>query len=151
HSLLAYMGLARGHRTVAEAVSDVRLRLALERYWDLAAALLPAGEDLDLDRYRGQLLERFANPRIGYPLEVIAADGLDKLRSRVLPVIAAARRAGRSPEPALAVTRAWARWLAGDPARAASDQNQALLEPVLAAGRGAEQIRELLALLAAES
>ena len=146
HCLLAYLGLERGHETVAVAGSDPELAAALERYWDLAARLLPGGERLELDVYRAALRERFANARIGYPLEQIAADGLEKLRNRVAPVIVAARAAGVEAGPALAVVEAWVRWLIYDPARAGSDQNGEALRAPLASG-GADARRGLLELL----
>ena len=147
HSLLAYLGLLRGHSTVAEAIDDRELGNALDTYWDLATRCLPAGVDLDLLAYRAQLRERFANARIGYPLTQIAADGLDKLRNRVVPVIKAARAAGESAEPAIAIVSAWARWLAGDPQRAHTDQNAQKLLGVLRSSSGEDGERGLVDLL----
>ncbi|MDE3129607.1 MAG: mannitol dehydrogenase family protein, partial [Acidobacteriota bacterium] len=60
HSLLAYLGLARGHRTVAEAIDDAELAGALERFWELAARHLPLAGALELDAYREQTRARFA-------------------------------------------------------------------------------------------
>jgi fructuronate reductase len=131
HSLLAYLGLQRGHATVAEAVADPELVRALNDFWDLAQRQLPDAEELDLDTYRRETFERFANPRIGYPLTQIAGDGLDKLRNRVMPVLAAARAAGEPTDPAERIVRAWAQWLIDDPRRAASDQNCERLWAVL--------------------
>lgn len=147
HCLLAYLGLPRGHETVAEAVADSQLSSALERYWDLAQRHLPAS-DLDLATYRRELRERFANARIGYPLKQIAADGLEKLRNRVVPVIEAALAGGDGPGPALRIVEAWARWLIDDPDRAESDQSCERLRATLR-GRGpSEQASGLLELLA---
>jgi fructuronate reductase len=147
HSLLAFLGLLRGHTTVADAIGDGELVRAMEQFWDLAGPLLPRAGELDLDAYRVELYERFANSRMGYPLTQIAGDGLDKLRQRVVPVIDAARKAGVSPEPALRVVRAWARWLLEDPQRAASDQSVAALQRVLGAGGGDDTMRGLLELV----
>jgi fructuronate reductase len=147
HSLLAYLGLLRGHETVADAFADPDLELALDQFWDLAQRLLPAA-DLDLPAYRRQLRERFANARIGYPLAQIAGDGLDKLRNRVVPVIEAARAGGVAAEPAIRIVDAWTQWLIGDPDRVRSDQNAELLQGVLDSGGGDDQARALLQLLA---
>ncbi len=147
HSLLAYLGILRGHGTVADAVADAELVHALEDFWDLAQQFLPDAWELGLGAYRAQLLERFANGRIGYPLTQIAGDGLDKLRNRVVPVIAAAHSAGVDPEPALRIVRAWARWLADDPGCAQTDQNGELLRQVLGPRRGDERMHGLLELL----
>jgi fructuronate reductase len=147
HSLLAFLGLLRGHTTVADAIGDGELVQAMQQFWDLAGPLLPNAAELDLDAYRVELHERFANARMGYPLTQIAGDGLDKLRQRVVPVIRAAQRAGVSAEPAACVVHAWARWLIEDPARAESDQSAELLRRVLDAGGGNDTMRGLLELV----
>jgi fructuronate reductase len=147
HSLLAFLGLLRGHETVLDAVGDAELVQAMEEFWDLAQRHLPSAGELDLGNYRRETHARFANARMGYPLAQIAGDGRDKLRQRVVPVIEAALDAGESAEPALRVVRAWARWLLEDPARAASDQNAELLRGVLGGG-GDDRTRGLLGLLA---
>jgi len=148
HSLLAYLGLLRGHQTVADAIADVELVDTLDRFWDLARRHLPAG-DLELPGYRRQLLERFANARISYPLKQIAGDGLGKLRNRIVPVIEAAFAADESAEPALAVVAAWTRWLIDDPERAATDQNAELLRGALSHSGPEDQVAALADLLAA--
>lgn len=114
HSLLAYTGLLRGHATVADAIGDPDLRVALERFWDLAQRHLPNANELDLPHYQRQLVERFRNARIGYPLTQIATDGLAKLRNRVVPVVDVALTAGEPLEavkPALHVVTTWIHWL----------------------------------------
>ena len=145
HSLLAYLGLLRGYTTVDQAIADVELVRLLEEFWDLAARLLPNADQMDLEEYRRETYERFANPRMGYPLIQIAGDGLDKLRNRVVPVIRAARASDDDPGPALRIVDAWSQWLAGDPARAATDQNEDLLRRVL--GERDDRIRGLLQLI----
>ncbi len=150
HCLLAYMGLLRGHVSVADAAADPQLDAALDGFWDLAARHLPAGE-LDIPNYRRALKQRFANPRIGYPLTQIAGDGLGKLRNRVVPVVRAALAAGESAAPATRILAAWWRWLIEDPERAASDQSAAQLRGALAAATDREgQARALQTLLAPE-
>ena len=106
HSLLAYTGLLRGHDTVAEAIGDPRCLRLVQAYWDEAVRHLPAA-GLDLDAYRSALLERFANPRIGYPLRQIATDGVAKLRVRVVPVVLAELAAGRDASASLPALGAW--------------------------------------------
>jgi fructuronate reductase len=149
HSLLAFLGLLRGHQTVLDAVRDPELVRAMEEFWDLAQRHLPSAGGLDLSNYRRATHARFANARMDYPLTQIAGDGRDKLRQRVVPVIEAALDAGESAEsaePALRVVRAWARWLLEEPARAATDQNAELLRGVLDGG-GEDRTRGLLGLL----
>ena len=61
--------------SVDDAAGDPELDAALNRFWDLAQRYLPAG-DLDLQTYRRDLKQRFANGRIAYPLAQIAGDGV---------------------------------------------------------------------------
>lgn len=105
HSILAYSGLFRGHKTVAEALSDRVCRDAVEEFWDEAARHLPAS--LGIQDYRTALLERFGNSRIAHHLAQIAMDGTTKLRMRALPVLAAERAAGRSGDGAARMIAAW--------------------------------------------
>lgn len=112
HSLLAYAGSIRGHRTVAEAIGDGTCADWVEQWWDEAAPHL----DLDagtIGRYRADLLDRFANPRIRHLLEQIAADGSQKLPVRVLPVVRRERSAGRVPQAAARTLAAWTVHLRG--------------------------------------
>ena len=112
HSLLAYSGSARGHATVAEAVSDEACRAWLEQWWAEASAYLSLPER-DVAGYRAALLERFANPRMRHRLDQIAADGSQKLPVRILPVLRRERSAGRLPEGAIRVLAAWIAHLRG--------------------------------------
>jgi fructuronate reductase len=67
----------------------------------------------EAEAYCVALLERFANPRIGYALAQIAGDGSQKLPVRLLPVLRAERAAGRLPDVAVTVLAAWFRHLRG--------------------------------------
>jgi glucuronate isomerase len=112
HSLLAYAGSARGHDTIAEAVTDPVCREWLEQWWAEASAhlSLPAQE---VAAYREALLTRFANPRIRHLLGQIAADGSLKIPVRILPTVRRERAAGRLPVGALRVIAAWVNHLRG--------------------------------------
>lgn len=106
HSLLAYAGSVRGHRTVAEAVADETCRSWLQDWWAEASPYVDLPDD-DLAAYRAALLERFANPRIEHHLEQIAADGSQKLPVRILPTLRRERAAGRMPPGAVGVLAGW--------------------------------------------
>lgn len=106
HTLLAYAGAARGHRTVAEAVGDPEVRSWVEQFWTEAVRHLPA-EGLDLDSYRAALLDRFDNARIQHLLGQIGQDGTTKLRVRIVPVLRAERAAGRDGEASVRALGAW--------------------------------------------
>jgi fructuronate reductase len=112
HSLLAYAGSVRGHRTVAGAVADQTCRGWLQEWWDEASPHLdlPAGGIAD---YQAALAGRFGNPRIRYLLAQVATDGSVKLPVRILPVLRAERAAGRLPPGAIRVLAAWVCHLRG--------------------------------------
>ncbi len=110
HSLLAYLGLEAGLRTVAEAIGDGACRRAVESFWTSARRHLP--ESLKLDEYCVQLVERFANGRIEYQLEQIASDSVMKLRTRIAPVVVAESHAGRECPAGDAALAAWVRLVA---------------------------------------
>jgi fructuronate reductase len=111
HSALAYLGLAAGFETVAEAVSDpgleefVRALVAEE----LRPTLAPV-PGIDLDAYVDDVFARFANPRIAYRLEQIAGGGEAKVQQRLLPPARELLAAGREPVRIWRVLAAWLRW-----------------------------------------
>jgi fructuronate reductase len=106
HSLLAYAGSIRGHRTVADAVGDDTCLSWLQQWWDEASRYLgfPAA---DLADYRTELIDRFTNPRIRHQLAQIAADGSQKLPVRILPTLRQERGSGRMPPGAVRILAAW--------------------------------------------
>ncbi|MDN5857625.1 MAG: mannitol dehydrogenase family protein [Pseudonocardia sp.] len=106
HSLLAYAGGARGHRTVHEAISDPVVRAWVQRWWDDAARHLPL-PDAEVAAYRAALAQRFANPRIRHQLAQIAADGSQKIPIRILPVVRAELADGRVAAGAARVLAGW--------------------------------------------
>ena len=112
HSLLAYVGALRGFATVDEAVHDEHCRALLEQWWSLCVPHLTVGRT-EAEAYGRALLDRFANPRIGYALAQIASDGSQKLPVRLLPVLRAERADGRLPDVAVTVLGAWILHLRG--------------------------------------
>jgi fructuronate reductase len=155
HSLLAYAGSARGHETVAQAVTDPHCRRRLEQWWDEAARHLPLPA-AEISAYRAALIERWTNPRIQHRLAQIAADGSLKLPVRIslklpvriLPVLRAERAAGRMPTGAVWAVAAWIGHLRG----AGAPVKDAAADAVLGAATGspAEATHSLLSLLAAD-
>jgi fructuronate reductase len=108
HSTLAYIGLALGHETVFEAMSDDALGGFVTRlvHQDIAASLTPV-EGLDLAAYADAVLARFRNPAIRHLLSQIAWDGSQKLPYRLLDTIQAALEAGRGIERLVVPVAAW--------------------------------------------
>jgi fructuronate reductase len=98
HSAMAVLGIPRGFETVAEAIADPELRDFVTRL--VTEELVPTVPDtpgIDLDDFVGQMLERFANPRIAHRLEQIATGAEHKLPQRFGAPAAELRAAGREP------------------------------------------------------
>ncbi len=106
HSLLAYAGSVRGHRTVADAVADETCLGWLDEWWQEAAPQLELPES-EIADYRKAVLDRFGNDRIRHQLAQIAADGSQKLPVRVVPVVLAERAFGRTPVGGLRILAGW--------------------------------------------
>ena len=108
HSSIAYIGLALGHASVADAMGDPRFAAFIERlvHDDIIPSLAPAA-GLDLSFYADTVLDRFRNPALRHLLGQIAWDGSQKLRYRLLGTTLDAKASGR-PVTRLAVpVAAW--------------------------------------------
>jgi fructuronate reductase len=112
HSLLAYAGSLRGHRSVADAIDDPVVAGWVQEWWRTAVShvALPRA---DTAAYCDTLLGRFANARIRHQLAQIAADGSQKLRVRLVPVLRSERAAGGLPVGAVRILGAWVAHLRG--------------------------------------
>ncbi|MEV8212401.1 mannitol dehydrogenase family protein [Leifsonia sp. NPDC077715] len=107
HSLLAYRGLLRGHRTIAEAVADPALAAELELLWAEQRPGLPF-DDAAVAAAQQALRDRFTNARIEHRLVQIAADGSQKLGPRIVEPLRERLAAGLGPgEAQLGVLAAW--------------------------------------------
>ncbi len=108
HSALAYLGLARDHVYVHQAVADPALRSLIETLMrDEAATSFNPAPGQDLDAYAGALLARFANPALNHKLIQIAMDGSQKIPQRWLETLAFHRQTGRQCPAILAGLSAW--------------------------------------------
>jgi fructuronate reductase len=145
HSTFAYLGLAIGHETVADAIGDAALAGFAERLVrrDILPSLEPS--PLDLSIYSRQIFERFRNPAIGHKLSQIAWDGSQKLPYRLLDPIAEARAAGRSIERLVVPIAAWMLFVERQ-----AQAGVAIVDPLAARlaeiGRSGDVVRGLLAL-----
>lgn len=115
HSALAYLGLARSHAYVHEAVADPAIRPLIEQLMQgEAAPTIAAAPGQDLGAYAQALLARFANPALQHRLVQIAMDGSQKIPQRWLETLAANQQMGRDCPAILAAIAAWIRHLRGD-------------------------------------
>lgn len=141
HTLLAVVGRLRGHRTVAEAMSDDQCLGHVEAWWEEASRHL--GEELGVPAYREALLKRFANPRIEHSLSQIATDSATKLGVRVAPVARLERAAGYG---AVAAATAIGAWIAS--LRLTPQVPDERADDISLAEQGMEPTRDLLAIVA---
>ncbi len=112
HSSLAYIGLALGHETVFEAVSDPALGAFVGRlmHEDIAGSLKPV-EGLDVQSYAGAVQDRFRNPAIRHLLSQIAWDGSQKLPYRLLDTVRDRLAAGEDVTRLAVPVAAWIAFL----------------------------------------
>jgi fructuronate reductase len=112
HSALAYLGLLRGHESVADAMRDEQLAHFVELLMteDLAPSL-GSEPGLDVAQYISAVLARFRNPGIRHLLSQIAWDGSKKLPVRLVVTISEALRAGRPIHRLLLPIAAWMRFI----------------------------------------
>ena len=146
HSTLAYTGLARGHETVFEAMSDPQLEGFVTRlvHQDIAASLAPV-EGLDTVAYADAVLDRFRNPEIRHLLAQIAWDGSQKLPYRLLDTTRAALDAGRSVERLAVPVAAWIAFLRRK-AEAGETITDPMADKLAAAATSANPVTAMLAI-----
>jgi fructuronate reductase len=115
HSALAYIGLARGHELVAQAITDPPLAALINVLMreEAACSFTPAPEQ-DLNAYADLLLARFANRARPHRLQQIAMDGSQKIPQRWLDTLRIAQSQGRSCNALSQGLAAWIAYVRGD-------------------------------------
>lgn len=115
HSLLAYVGMLRGHDFVHQAVADPHVRPLVDRLMrEEAAPSIAAAPGQDLDGYADALLARFANSALNHRLSQIAMDGSQKIPQRWLETLAFHQRQGGNCPAILTGIAAWLIHVRGD-------------------------------------
>ncbi len=114
HSALAYLGLARGHNYVHEAIADPALETLINRLMrDEAATSLTPAPGQDLNAYADALITRFSNSALNHRLVQIAMDGSQKIPQRWLETLAHHQRDGRQCPAILTALAAWVGYVRG--------------------------------------
>jgi fructuronate reductase len=109
HSAIAYLGVLAGWPTVDAAMAQpalVRFIDALLRD-EVAPTLAHELPGFDLDGYRAQLLQRFANPALAHRTLQIAMDGSQKLPQRWLGTVRDRLAAGAPIDRLALALAAW--------------------------------------------
>jgi fructuronate reductase len=112
HSTLTYIGLLRGHESVADAMRDDQLAQFVELLMtqDLAPSLGDT-PGFDIEHYISAVLARFRNPGIRHLLSQIAWDGSKKLPVRLTVTLSEALHAGRPIHRLVMPIAAWMRFI----------------------------------------
>jgi mannitol 2-dehydrogenase len=114
HQALCYLGYLAGYRYAHEASQDGLFAEFLLAYMDREATptLLPV-PGVDLEAYKPNLIERFANPEVRDTLARLCAESSDRIPKWVLPVIRLNLEHGGAIDRAALVVAAWARYAEG--------------------------------------
>jgi len=146
HSSLAYIGLALGHETVFEAVSDPALGGFASRlmHEDIAQSFKPV-EGLDVQGYADAVFDRFRNPAIRHLLSQIAWDGSQKLPYRLLDTVRDRLAAGQDVARLAVPVAAWIAFL-NRKAKAGETITDPLAEVLAGAASGSDPAAAVLAL-----
>lgn len=142
HSLLAYLGSAAGHTTIAEAVADPALlsiarRMIVE---DVAPTLSP---NMDVTGYGDEVLGRFANPTLPHTTRQVAMDGSQKLGPRLLGTVRDALAAGTPTAWLELAVASWVRYVV-DEVQSGRALDDPLAEQLGAAVGEPDPVRALL-------
>ncbi|PKU25623.1 mannitol dehydrogenase family protein [Telmatospirillum siberiense] len=114
HSTLAYLSVAAGIETIAEAMGDADLNAVVHRLWkeDLIPTLPPV-PGTDVTAYTAALEERFLNPGVRHRTLQISSDGSQKLPPRLLEPALSRLQAGALPQAIVLAVAAWMRFTTG--------------------------------------
>ncbi|TWD81950.1 mannitol 2-dehydrogenase [Kribbella amoyensis] len=111
HQALCYLGYLAGYRYAHEVCQDKLFVDFLLTYMDdEGTPTLPPVPGVDLDRYKHQLIERFANPEVRDTLARLCAESSDRIPKWLLPVVREQLTAGRTIDRAALVVASWARY-----------------------------------------
>ncbi|GAB3934754.1 mannitol dehydrogenase family protein [Kribbella albertanoniae] len=114
HQALCYLGYLSGYRYAHEVCQDkLFVDFLLGYMTEEGTPTLPPVPGVDLDRYRHQLIERFANPEVKDTLARLCAESSDRIPKWLVPVIREQLAAGREIKRSALVVASWARYAEG--------------------------------------
>jgi mannitol 2-dehydrogenase len=114
HQALCYLGYLAGYRYAHEVCQDPLFADFLLAYMEREGSpTLPPVPGVDLDAYRRQLVERFANPEVRDTLARLCAESSDRIPKWLVPVIQENLRTGGEIELSALVVASWARYAEG--------------------------------------
>ena len=114
HQALCYLGYLAGYRYAHEVCQDELFVDFLLGYMDNEATpTLPPVPGVDLDKYKHQLIERFANPEVRDTLARLCAESSDRIPKWLVPVVRQQLATGGEIARSALVIAAWARYAEG--------------------------------------
>mgnify|MGYP000566009670 CR=1 FL=1 len=114
HQALCYVGYLSGYRYAHEVCQDpLFVRFLLSYMEREGSPTLPQVPAVDLDAYRHQLIERFANPEVRDTLARLCAESSDRIPKWLVPVIQENLASGGEVERSALVVASWARYAEG--------------------------------------
>lgn len=114
HQALCYLGYLAGYRYAHEVCQDPLFTEFLRGYMDHEATpTLAPVPGVDLEQYKHQLIERFANPEIRDTLARLCAESSDRIPKWLVPVIREQLATGGEIGRSALVVAAWARYAEG--------------------------------------
>ena len=114
HQALCYLGHLCGYRYVHEVCSDPLFTGFLLGYMDVEATpTLAPVPNVDLERYKAQLIERFASPAVQDTVARLAAESSDRIPKWLVPVVRENLESGGEVRRSALVIAAWARYAEG--------------------------------------
>lgn len=114
HQAMCYLGYLSGYRYAHEVCADPLFTDFLLGYMDEEGtpSLAPV-PGVDLDAYKRELIERFANPEIRDTLARLCAESSDRIPKWLLPVVRHQLAAGGEIHRSALVVASWARYAEG--------------------------------------
>jgi mannitol 2-dehydrogenase len=114
HQALCYLGYLAGYRYAHEVCQDELFTGFLLDYMDMEGTpTLEPVPGVDLDAYKHQLIERFANPEIRDTLARLCAESSDRIPKWLVPVIRIQLGHGGPVSRSALVVASWARYAEG--------------------------------------
>jgi mannitol 2-dehydrogenase len=114
HQALCYLGYLSGYRYAHEVCQDPLFVDFLLGYMEHEGSpTLPDVPGVDLDAYRHQLVERFANPEVRDTLARLCAESSDRIPKWLVPVINHNLETGGEVHRSALVVASWARYAEG--------------------------------------
>ncbi len=114
HQALTYLGYLAGYRFAHEVCQDpLFVEFLLGYMEEEGSPTLPPVPGVDLDAYRHQLIERFANPEVRDTLARLCAESSDRIPKWLVPVIQRNLETGGQIERSALVVASWARYAEG--------------------------------------